>query len=420
MTRLEERISRVVVFDSPLRENLFPFTLTKPSFNLICGTDSLLEGIRRSLGSPVTDLIVPKYLEALSRETNKETVNEEIEDSCLVVNGLLKPTFPLSSELQRLSDKRSDDFWALDAEGNIVFGITQQFDSKKLASHEIPDNQKQLIEGKPLFYYPWELVSENSASIIASKYEYSSANHPFEVLGSKLHLSSSASVERFVTIDTRSGPVIIDDGAVIQSFSHITGPAYIGKNSIIKSGKIRQGTTIGIGCRISGEVEESIFCHYSNKNHDGFIGHSIIGSWANLGALTTNSDLKNTYGTIKVRDHLGKEISTGLTKVGCFIGDMVKTSIGTMIYSGKSIGTCSQALGEVFEDVPSFTMYARSLGKESKELYFESALETQSRVMARRGVTISQSYSEMMKSVQQVTEKDRMAASVKKGKFELV
>ena len=101
-----------------------------------------------------------------------------------------------------------------------------------------------------------------------------------------------------VVIDAEHGPVYLDEGAEIHPFTRIEGPCYVGKKSILLGAKCREGNSIGPFCRIGGEVEESIIQGYSNKYHDGFLGHAYVGEWVNLGALTTNSDLKNDYSTV--------------------------------------------------------------------------------------------------------------------------
>jgi glucose-1-phosphate thymidylyltransferase len=167
---------------------------------------------------------------------------------------------------------------------------------------------------------------------------------------------------------------------------------------------------------VSGEIEQSIISNYTNKNHDGFVGHSIVGSWVNLGALTTTSDLKNTYGEIKVNVG-GKQVNTGHNKVGAFIGDMAKTAIGTMISSGKSVGVSSFAMGAVTSDIPSFTISAGVPRSRVVEMYIDSAIETQRRMMSRRGIKISDAYISLIKSVFKMTKLDRSSHHVSKGKF---
>ena len=419
------RFSRIVVFDSPIRENFYPLSLTRPTFDFLCGTRSLLENIEHSLGSKVTDLTVPKYLEAICKEEHPaKAVNEAVTGKCLAVNALTCPTFPLASEISKMVESYHGDVIEIDEEGNPIFGMFENFRPEALAPNPTKDRPQGIVfktenGNSPIFLYPWEMVSKNSDAIRmqASGSETSSKKN-YEVLGSKLHAASSAEIEKNVTIHTRKGDVVIDEDVVIESFSRITGPAFVGKGSIIKSARIREGTSIGTFCRVGGEVEESIIFNYSNKNHDGFIGHSILGSWVNLGALTTNSDLKNTYGKIKVNLR-GKVVSTDLDKVGCFVGDMSKSSIGTLIMSGRMIGVCSQIFGTVTEDVPSFTLHAKSMGSESREIYIESAIKTQRRMMARRNVSMSENYTDMIKAVHNLTSKDRISARVKRGKFQL-
>jgi UDP-N-acetylglucosamine diphosphorylase / glucose-1-phosphate thymidylyltransferase / UDP-N-acetylgalactosamine diphosphorylase / glucosamine-1-phosphate N-acetyltransferase / galactosamine-1-phosphate N-acetyltransferase len=414
------------VFDSPIRENFYPLSLTRPTFDFLCGTRSLLENIERALGAAVTDLIVPKYLEEICKEEHpKVTVNDNVMGRCLALNALISPTFPLGSEITRMVEEQNGDFIARDEEGNPIFGMFENFEPEALTSSQYKDDLAGKIyrseDGKiPLLSYPWQLVSVNGGAILKQSVGFENASDQnCEVLGSRLHVLGSAEIERNVTIDSREGDVVIAEGAHVESFSRITGPAFVGKRSMVKSAKIRGGTSIGEACRIAGELEDSIIFNFSNKNHDGFIGHSIVGSWVNLGALTTNSDLKNTYGKIKVTlQGTKKTVNTELNKVGSFIGDMAKSSIGTLIMSGKSIGVSSQIFGTVTDDVPSFTLYAKSLGSESREIYVESVIETQRRMMARRNITMSEKYADMIKRVHNLTSNERVAAGVKKGKFQ--
>jgi len=153
--------------------------------------------------------------------------------------------------------------------------------------------------------------------------------------------------------------ICVEEGAEVEPLAVLdarSGPIYIGKNSIIKAhANLRGPVSIGPECRIGGEVSHSIFHGYSNKAHYGFIGHSYIGEWVNLGAGTTNSNLKNTYGTVKVILN-GKEIDTGQQFIGCFIGDHVKTGIGTLITTGAVIGVGANLFGGGVTDkvVPNF------------------------------------------------------------------
>ena len=149
----------------------------------------------------------------------------------------------------------------------------------------------------------------------------------------------------------------------------------MGAKSILLGAKCREGNSIGPVCRVGGEVEESIIQGYSNKYHDGFLGHAYVGEWVNLGALTTNSDLKNDYGNVEVMMPGKRPIDTGSTKVGSLIGDHTKTSIGTLLNTGSYVGamTLIMATGKPLpKTIPSFAWFiegAVTKGFGKKKLY---------------------------------------------------
>ena len=176
--------------------------------------------------------------------------------------------------------------------------------------------------------------------------------------------------------------------------------------SILTGGKIREGTSIGPVCRVGGEVEGTIFLGYSNKYHEGFLGHAYVGEWVNLGALTTNSDLKNNYSTIKVMVN-ETLVDSGLIKVGSFIGDHVKTGIGTLLNTGISLGFASNIFGGgmlKLKYVPAFFWG----GPESQEIYeLSKALQTIRTVMKRRGVELTGDEENLFKKIYEMTEKER-------------
>jgi UDP-N-acetylglucosamine diphosphorylase/glucosamine-1-phosphate N-acetyltransferase len=196
-------------------------------------------------------------------------------------------------------------------------------------------------------------------------------------------VSDSASIDAHVCLDAREGPILIGEHVHIQSGSRIEGPSALCNGSTICGARIRSGTTVGPHCRVGGEIEQSIFQAYSNKYHDGFIGHAYIGEWVNLGALTTNSDLKNNYRTVRVQfpDRL---VDTHLTKVGCFLGDHVKTGIGTLLNTGTVVGFASNVFGggmPAARHIPSFS-WGGAQGFE--EFRLEAALEVAKAVLPRR------------------------------------
>jgi UDP-N-acetylglucosamine diphosphorylase/glucosamine-1-phosphate N-acetyltransferase len=223
-----------------------------------------------------------------------------------------------------------------------------------------------------------------------------------------------------VTIDAEHGPVYIDEEVQIQPFSRVEGPCYIGKKSILLGAKCREGNSIGPCCRVGGEVEESIIHGYSNKYHDGFLGHAYVGEWVNLGALTTNSDLKNDYSSVSVMLDGRQTIDTGSTKVGSLIGDHTKTSIGTLLNTGSYLGAMAiiMATGKPLPKyIPSFAWFVE--GIVTKGFGKSSLYQTAKTAMGRRKCTWSAEAEAMWDAVFEMTAPERNAA-VKKGRKTLL
>jgi len=186
----------------------------------------------------------------------------------------------------------------------IIYARISKDDLKKLPSDDIEtfiasagEKLPNITCKLPVWNYTWDLVLANG-ELITSEFAGAglsgfegSLEDPVAVRGSRkdVYVAPGVKVHPMVTIDAEHGPVYIDEGAEILPFTRIEGPCYIGKDSILLGANCREGNSIGPCCRIGGEVEESIIHGYSNKYHDGFLGHSYVGEWVNLGALTTNS-----------------------------------------------------------------------------------------------------------------------------------
>src|SRR5262249_53668386 len=153
----------------------------------------------------------------------------------------------------------------------------------------------------------------------------------------RLRIDPTAHLDPMVVADTRGGPVVVAADAVVNAFTRLEGPCYVGPGTHVLGPKLRGGTPLRPNWRIGGEVEASIVQGHSNKYHDGFLGHSYIGEWVNLGAGTYNSDLRNDYGEVTVTVD-GVPVATGSPKVGCFLGDHTKTGLGTLLNTGSNVG----------------------------------------------------------------------------------
>jgi UDP-N-acetylglucosamine diphosphorylase / glucose-1-phosphate thymidylyltransferase / UDP-N-acetylgalactosamine diphosphorylase / glucosamine-1-phosphate N-acetyltransferase / galactosamine-1-phosphate N-acetyltransferase len=240
-----------------------------------------------------------------------------------------------------------------------------------------------------LLQYPWDLINYTGEQIardvplLAERIPLRGALDPtVTIRGEAIYVHPTARLEGPVVLDARAGPLIIDADAHIEPFSFIQGPAYIGQRTLIASARIRGETSFGPVCRIGGEVEASIVQGYSNKHHDGFLGHSWLGEWVNIGAMTTNSDLKNNYGTVRLPVEGLGQIDSGMIKLGCFLADHVKLGIGLHLNGGTMIGTGSNVFGvhTAPKLVPPFTWG----GDVFREYRIESMIDVARKVMSRR------------------------------------
>ena len=254
-----------------------------------------------------------------------------------------------------------------------------------------------------LFYVLDRLAERIRQDIILLKLdrpEFRPADISCHLVGSRedLFVHPSATILPGSVLDTREGPVIIDEGAIITPFSYLEGPVYVGRNARVDNARLTGGCILGWESRVGGEIENSIVGDFSNKHHEGFLGHSVLGRWVNLGALTTTSDLKNNYGEIRlkmptpfiprsgisyyntaVEDTLN--LSTGRIKFGSVIGDCVKVSIGTMLITGTVIDCgCN-----IFGGTPPKYVPPLSWGLTGEKYAVERFLADCEKIFARRG-----------------------------------
>ncbi|MBI2184523.1 MAG: hypothetical protein HYU39_06145 [Thaumarchaeota archaeon] len=417
----------IIFEDQETASRLEPLTHTRPCFDLIAGTTTLLQHLLHNIHTDQYSIMVRKNLEKVTKQRHKECqVNPTTTDQdTIFINGSTK----WNHELTKIITKPAP-FIAVTEKQIIALKVKQ-----KQAQHMLEEaHQKELLPAKtsvgkkfdlpsnPLIQGPWELVEMNPQLITNHFPTITRDKRRSHIDATRLGRSNDIFVEegslleKPVVLDARQGPIFIGKDSEIQAFTRITGPTYIGRNVILHSAQIGEGCTIMDHSRIGGELDKTIIAQYSNKQHTGYIGHSYIGEWVNLGALTSNSDLKNTYGEIKVNVQ-GRTVNTGLIKVGCFLADSCKTSIGALIYTGKRIGVASQLHGLTAEDIPSFTIYSKSVNGKAFELNLDSALRTQERMMSRRGVKMTMEEGDLLKQLFNTTQKERLHAKVVQERF---
>jgi UDP-N-acetylglucosamine diphosphorylase / glucose-1-phosphate thymidylyltransferase / UDP-N-acetylgalactosamine diphosphorylase / glucosamine-1-phosphate N-acetyltransferase / galactosamine-1-phosphate N-acetyltransferase len=384
----------LVVFEGSHWGSMAPISLSRPVFSLLSGASTLLEKqiqhvqplrltlwVRPELVPYCQKFIVPTISIPVS-------INTPLDDEpAFITNGrtLHLTRFP----------RITDPMVTLD-EGKL---IRQAYAKSPGLSHEDVMNRTdrwlklldlpQWADQTRLAEYIWDLVHWNEEAIVADAIQMKNRSKPPE---GKFHLIAEqdvivrpkARISPGVVLDASKGPIVIDEGASIGANSVLEGPIYIGRYSTISpQSHIHSGASIGPMCKVGGEVAASIFLGFSNKAHYGFVGHSYIGEWVNLGAGTTTSNLKNTYGPIKMR--IGKkEIETDRRFLGSMIGDHTKTAIGTRLNTGTYVGYCSLLAASQLPPhfIPSFTF-----NTDAGQLPYntEKAKEVMKQVYSRRG-----------------------------------
>ena len=424
---------RLVLVDSlfELRSNFYPLTLGRPLWELRIGMSSLAEKLAAKIQPDDTAYFVPDYMADVYRAQVEQPVNDL---TALDGNDLMLVNPVVKAESFKVPAKGASEI-GLDEQGMVIYARINKDDVKRLASGDIETfiaSAKAKLTNVscklPVWNYVWDLVLANGEQITA---EFAAAGQtgvegtleqPVAIRGSKkdVYVAPGVTVHPMVTIDAEHGPVYIDERAEIHPFSRIEGPCYIGKDSILLGAKCREGNSIGPCCRIGGEVEESIIHGYSNKYHDGFLGHSYVGEWVNLGAQTSNSDLKNDYSNVSVMLDGQRSIDTGSNKVGSLIGDHVKTSIGTLLNTGSYLGAMAliMATGKPLpKHIPSFGWFIEGIvtkGFGKGRLY-----ETAKTAMSRRKCEWTPAMETMWNAIFEMTAPVRKKA-IKKGRRTLL
>lgn len=242
--------------------------------------------------------------------------------------------------------------------------------------------------------------------------------------GSRIYAGQEVTIEGPCVLDSRPGPIILSNGARVSPFSSLAGPLFLGKGTRILGGSVSKAY-LGPHCKIRGELDSSIVLGWSNKAHDGFVGHSYLGTWVNLGALTTTSDLKNNYGIIRVSEpaaqsaehaarageatRLWPEAASGMIKLGSFLADHTKTAIGTLLGAGSVVGVGTNLFGPVRPAPKWMPSFAWGTGPDTKAYDLELFIETVKVVYDRRGLTLTPTDQRILESVHELTRAERAA-----------
>ncbi|HRP01180.1 MAG TPA: putative sugar nucleotidyl transferase [Candidatus Kapabacteria bacterium] len=396
-------LSNLILFENERIDDLYPFNLMHCSWELKTGIYQNFSRIMK-LASIKNCYFIGRELQLKSFLTRFEVANQAtVLNNVLMIDGSVSLTNDIFNEIKE----------HLDSNENIIFrssGVDfayylQRIDFENInftnfkqeLEHNFTNNFISIdIENVVSANFLWDTLAHVSKFIsedikISKKHNlfYPAAYHNVNATDpNNIYLGDNVKIAPSVYLDSRKGPIVLGDNVEIMGLAGIIGPTYIGNNSLIKMGaKIYENNLIGEWCKVGGEVENTIIHAYSNKQHEGFLGHSYIGEWVNLGADTNNSDLKNTYSNIKMRlPH--KTVNSGLLMLGLMCGDHSKSAINTQFNTGTVVGISSILFdsGFLLTTIPSFSYGGKN---QAKKYTLDEAIETARIMMARRRKILS-------------------------------
>lgn len=397
------------LFDDRIARRWAPFTLTRPAGELLFGSSTLRERTERVLGLPCaghlsrTALIgfdepgAPPAIGLGDLPTDAAVV---VLSSRVVLNA--QPVELPTDEPVRLMVGGRLAGWVLPA------GTPALSELWLRDPNGAPNHPKAIELAGSFLERPWNIVTRNDDRLVADGqdlgWEESNPDGIHRIGDGVVSLAPSAEIEAGVHVDVRGGPIRLEAGARVEGPARLTGPLWIGPESTVLGGSVGNAS-IGHRCLVRGEVTHAVLLGFVNKAHDGHMGHVLLGRWVNLGAFTTNSDLKNNYKSVRVWTPDG-DVDTGEIKVGAFLGDHVKTGIGTLLNTGTVVGAGSNVYGGEMPPtaVPPFSWGA---GAELGEHRLEDFLATAHRVMARREQTLTPGVEQVLRTAWQSTAQRR-------------
>lgn len=407
---------------------LEPLTLTRPAYDLVLGSSSLGAKLARAfgigLGPARRGVVVRPHLAAMTRERDTRTVVNDRDwlgrGPVIVANARWVPP-------SNFTPPDDGGAWLGLCEGQPACALVGPELAAGLTPHSVDGwfedvatrGDIEVFElGGEWIGRPWDLVAKNEAHLrrdaerdprrgVSNKHLATLA-----LVGppERLFIHETARIDPYTVFDTTNGPITLEPGVWVQPFTRVEGPCHIGKDTQLFRANLRGAVTIGPNCRIGGEVEASIVHGHSNKYHEGFLGHAYVGEWVNLGAITSNSDLRNDYGEVRVPLG-GDPVATGMAKVGCFIGDHTRTGMGSMLNTGTVIGIMCNVLpaGPLLpKHVPSFS--AVMYGRVAPGFPIDQLFATARIVKGRRGQSFTAAEEQLFQDLYEQTRLERERA----------
>jgi len=391
----------MIIFDDMQAAAFYPLTLSRSVGDLRCGILKLRQRLQELLHDEDSAVWIEPRLARLYRERHPDwSVNRHPAVETLWVNSRLRP---LPGNIEAVQNLKSGECLVCGNEPVAFRGLPAP-EFTLAADYFAQAGYKIIALESSLYRNLSDLIQDNSR-LLAFDFDHFfhdkdeefdtepgvSVLNPYQVW-----IAEDVQLKPGVVLDASEGPIVLDSGVRILPNSVIMGPTYIGKSSLIKAGaKIYGGTSIGPVCKVGGEVEGSIFQAYSNKQHDGFLGHSFIGEWVNIGADTNNSDLKNTYKNVAFHSYLeNARIDSGTMFLGTMVGDHTKLGINCSINTGCVIGVgCNLWDSDRISDfIPDFSW---GPARELTAYRFDAFCQVAATVKSRRSLSFTEAEAEL-------------------------
>ena len=383
-------MTAIVLYDDDRARKFEPFALTRPAGELRAGALLVRERWTRALGLTAAGFVGAPHLSSFE-EAGAPNAVDGVARGAIVANSRFAPALAAASpEAAR---------WMADGQVAAVRVardvMPKELEGGTLALDEIPavEGADEEIAGWWLdeVWHPIALLS----SMLGDDLPRLAAGAPVRRLGRDdaivlgehpVYVEEGATVEPQACFDVTLGPVMVRAGATVQAFTRVVGPCYIGEGTTVSGDRV-SGSSFGPHCRVHGEISATIMLGYANKGHDGFVGHSYLGRWTNLGAETVTSNLKNTYGPVSMWTPDGMR-DTKLQFLGTFFGDHAKTGINVPLSTGTLLGAGSSVVGSM----PPKVVAPFAWGEHGRfETYrLDKFLDVAARVMARRSVVLGE------------------------------
>lgn len=382
---------KILLFDTPFRKKLFPLTLTRATADIRIGIVKLRERWERVTGLNSV-VLTEAYLQ--------DVYGQLTAGDYLMVDSSVMPTPEIVERLQGLNEGEAlADKVALIG-GRINLERIPAFGDKLSELFERTSNVdvvRRLELPCEIFQWNEEMINEDFQQLTKGRVSNNNVETVHITNASNVFIEESAIVD-YSSLNATNGPIYIGANAHVMEGCLIRGPFVLSEGAVLKMGtKIYGATTIGPYCVAGGEIKNSVMLGYSNKSHDGYLGDSVIGEWCNLGAGTSNSNVKNNAGEIKVYNYFTNTyISTG-TKCGMIMGDFSRSSINTSFTTGTVVGICCNVFGEGLTPkfIPDFTWGTKGLSRYE----FKRALKDAINWMKMKNIVLEDSRMKVLKHI---------------------